>query len=197
MFISNFPSNLKTEDILPTHKKKDKSDIEIYRPISTLPTLSKTCERYLNNQMYIYFHQFLFKYQCSFRQGYNTQHCLLMMIEKWKEALDKGSLGGVLLADLSKALDCIKHNLLIAKFTVYGFYSNLLSFVFNYLNERKQRTKIHNCDSPYAHIARVNILFNINICNMFFKKYKCDIASYADDNTPHTYDSDLYPVLSK
>ena len=32
---------------------------------------------------------------------------------------------------------------------------------------------------------------------MFFEKYECDIASYADDNTPHTYDSDLYTVLSK
>ena len=32
---------------------------------------------------------------------------------------------------------------------------------------------------------------------MFFEKYECDIASYADDNTPHTYGSDLYTVLSK
>ena len=32
---------------------------------------------------------------------------------------------------------------------------------------------------------------------MFFEKYECDIASYADDNTPYTYDSDLYTVLSK
>ena len=32
---------------------------------------------------------------------------------------------------------------------------------------------------------------------MFFEKYECDIANYADDNTPHTYDSDLYTVLSK
>ena len=41
LFSSNFPSNLKAADILPTHKKKDKSDIENYRPISILPTLSK------------------------------------------------------------------------------------------------------------------------------------------------------------
>ena len=34
------------------------------------------------------------------------------------------------------------------------------------------------------------------MCEMFFEKYECDIASYADDNTPHTYDSDLYTVLS-
>ena len=29
---------------------------------------------------------------------------------------------------------------------------------------------------------------------MFFEKYECDIASCADDNTPHTYD---YTVLYK
>ena len=48
-------------------------------------------------QMYKYPDQILSKYQCSFCQGYNTQHCLQMMVEKWKEALDKGSLGGQLL----------------------------------------------------------------------------------------------------
>ena len=32
---------------------------------------------------------------------------------------------------------------------------------------------------------------------MFFEKYECDTASYADDNTPHTFDSELYTVLSK
>ena len=32
---------------------------------------------------------------------------------------------------------------------------------------------------------------------MFFEKHECDIASYANDSTPHTYDLDLYKVLSK
>ena len=176
LFSSNFPSNLKAADILPTHKKKDKSDIENYRPISILPTLSKIYERCMYDQMYKYFDQILSKYQCGFRQGYNTQHCLLMMVEKWKEALDKGGLGGALLTDLSKAFDCIKHDLLIAKLAAYGFDSHSLSFVFSYLNERKQRTKIHNSYSPYANIAcgvpqgsiLGPLLFNTNICDMFF-----------------------------
>ena len=128
-----------------------------------------------------------------------------MMVEKWKEALDRGGLGGALLANLTKAFDCIKHDFLIAKLAAYGFDSHSLSFVFSYLNERKQRTKIHNSYSPYANIAcgvpqgsiLGPLLFNINICDMFFEKYECDIASYADDNAPHTYDSDLCTVLSK
>ena len=32
---------------------------------------------------------------------------------------------------------------------------------------------------------------------MFFEKHECDIVSYADDNAPHTYESDLYTILSK
>ena len=69
-----------------------------------------------------------------FSSRFNTQNCLLVMIEKWKEVLDKGGLGGPLLTNLSKAFDCIKHDLLIAKLAAYGFDSHSLSFVFSYLN---------------------------------------------------------------
>ena len=100
---------------------------------------------------------------------------IVMMVEKWKEALDRGGLGGALLANLTKAFDCIKHDFLIAKLAAYGFDSHSLSFVFSYLNERKQRTKIHNSYSPCAHIAcgvpqgsiLGPLLFNINVCDMF------------------------------
>ena len=63
LFSSNFPTNLKVADVLPTHKKKDKSDIENYRPISILPTLSKIYERCVYDQMYKYFDQIPSKYQ--------------------------------------------------------------------------------------------------------------------------------------
>ena len=63
-----------------------------------------------------------------------TKVIILNMVEKWKEALDKGSLGGALLTDLSKAFDCIKHGPLIAKLSIaaYGFDSHSLRFVFSY-----------------------------------------------------------------
>ena len=124
MFSSNFPSNLKAADILPTHKMKDKSDIENYRPISILPTLSKIYERCMCDKMYKFLDQILSKYQRGFRQGYNTQHCLLLMVQKWKKVLDKDGLGGALQTDLSKPFDCIKHDLLIAKLAAYKFDSH-------------------------------------------------------------------------
>ena len=69
----------------------------------------------------------------------------------------QGRLSITLLTDLSSALDCIKHDLLKAKLAEYEFDSHSWSFTFSYLNERKQRTKIHNSYSPYANIAVVNI----------------------------------------
>ena len=150
---SNFPSSLKAADILSTHRKKNKSDNENYRPISILPTLSKIYERCMYDQTYKYFDQILSKYQCGFRKGYNTQHCLMMMVEKLKEALDKGGLGGALLTDLPKAFDCMKHDLFITKLAGHGFDSHSLSFLFSYVNEGKQRTKIHNSYSTYPNIA--------------------------------------------
>ena len=38
----------------------------------------------------------LSKYQCGFRKGFNAQHCLVSMIEKWKESVDNGGAFGLL-----------------------------------------------------------------------------------------------------
>ena len=54
---------------------------------------------------------------------FSIQHCLLVMVEKCKQVLDKLRLGGSLLTDRSYAFDCIKHDFLIAKLAAYGFDS--------------------------------------------------------------------------
>ena len=45
--------------------------------------------------------------------------------------------------DLSKAFDCIPHEILIAKLHAYGFSRDSLKLIYNYLKERKQRVKIN------------------------------------------------------
>ena len=66
------------------------------------------------------------------------------MIEKWKKSLDSKGSFGALLTDLSKALDCIPHELVIAKLNAYGFDLKASILVFNYLRNRKQRVKINS-----------------------------------------------------
>ena len=96
----------------------------------------------MNKQLSIYFEEILSKFQCGFRKGFGTQHCLLLMLEKWKRAVDNNKVFGALLTDLSKAFDCISHDLLIAKLNAYGLSLSALKLVHSYLQNRKQRTKI-------------------------------------------------------
>ena len=66
------------------------------------------------------------------------------MLEKLKEALDKGLTTGILFTDLTKAFDCISHELLIAKLHAYGFCKKSLKLIYDYFTDRKQRTKVNN-----------------------------------------------------
>ena len=94
----------------------------------------------------------LSKYQCGFRKGFSAQNCLLTMLEKWKSSLDRGKSFGLLLTDLSKASDCLSHELLIAKSNTYGFSLPALKLMQSYLSKRKQRTKINQSYSSWEEI---------------------------------------------
>ena len=81
---------LKHADIKPIYKKESRNEKENYRPVSFLPNLSKIFARCTYDQLKNYFDKILSKYQCGFRNGFSTQHCLLAMIKKLRNSLDSG-----------------------------------------------------------------------------------------------------------
>ena len=110
--IGVFPDDLNHADITTIYKKKNKSDKTNYMPVIILPNISKIYEKLIYNQLYDYFDDILSTSQCGFRKGHSTQHCLFVILEKFKEFVDKGNEFGALLTDLSKPFDCIDHKLL-------------------------------------------------------------------------------------
>ena len=86
-------------------------------------------------------------------KGYNAQHFLIAMTEKWRKFLDVGGHAAALLTDLSKALDCIDHELLISKLHAYGFDTDALKCVYSHLKGRTQRTMINSSYSSFAEIV--------------------------------------------
>ena len=93
---SEYPASLKYADITPVFKKDDKTDKANYIPISILPNLSKIFERFKQNQMYPYLNQIFSEYQWRFSIGYNAQHCLMALVEKWCKFLDiEGHAGAI------------------------------------------------------------------------------------------------------
>ena len=75
------------------------------------------------------------------------------MIEKFKEALNRGDKFVALLTDFSKAFHSINHPLPIAKFDNPGVPPLSTKTIFFYLSNPSQRTKTKNSFSKRSNIA--------------------------------------------
>ena len=149
----SFPDELKKADVSSIFKQDDPSWKGNYRPISVLSAMSKVYERIIGVQMDNHFATILSHLLSGFRQGYSTQHALFRAIESWKRCLDTKGIVGTILMELSKAYDCIPHDLLIAKLEAYGLDTCALKLVYSYLTNRKQRVKV---DSAYSNFQSIS-----------------------------------------
>ena len=202
---SSFPDELKCADVTSLPKNGPSNSRTNFRPISVLPTVSKLFERIMDKQIVAYITPFLSSLLCGFRKGYNAQHALVRLLEKFKISLDEGGKAGAVLMDLSKAFDCIRHDLLIAKLHAYGFSREALTLINNYLTNRQQRVKVNGSFSSWKSVVRGvpqgsvlgPLLFNIYINDLLLFIQDSDICNYADDTTIYTCNKNLDNIVHK
>ena len=158
-----------------------------YRPVSVLNVFSKVLEHFILDQLTSYFKSILSEFRSAFRKQYSCQHVLLRMIEKWRNCLDRNKIVGATLMDLSKAFNCLPHDLLVAKLEAYGLDIKTLKHMLSYLSGRKKCVKIRNSFSLLKLIlsdipqGSIPILFNIFMNDIFFL-LESDLHTFADDN---------------
>ena len=143
---------MKLADVAPVFKKNDKHSKGNFRPVSLLSSLSKVFERLMLSQMHTFMTKKLSIFLCAYQKFMNAQNCLLFLVDKWRKGLDCSNKCGVLLTDLSKAFDCLVHDLLIAKLHAYGFDTLALKLIYSYLTGGKQRVRINASFSEWANI---------------------------------------------
>ena len=199
-----FPSNAKVACVKPLDKKtEDKHCISNFRPVSILNTFSKIYEMFAKNLLVSNIEEFFSPFLAAYRKSYSTQHVLIRMVEEWKENLDNNFIVGAVLTDLSKAFDCIPHDLLIAKLSAYGLNSDSLCYIYSYLKDRKQCVQINNKQSEFDTIISGvpqgsifgPILYNIFFNDFFFFIPKASVHNFADDNTLASFASTLKELL--
>ena len=124
-----FPDDLKLAEVSPIFKKNDDLDKENYRPVSVLFNVSKVFERIIYSQIDAFMQDKLSNLLTGFRKNHSTQHCLMYMLENWKNMLDKGGYVCAMFMDLSKAFDTIHHDLMIVKLGAYGFSQDAIQYM--------------------------------------------------------------------
>lgn len=188
---NTFPDKIKLGQIAPIFKKNDPMVKSNYRPVSILPVPSKIYEKVLSEQLSNYFESIFDDYLCAFRKRHGCQTTLMRLLEDWKEALDSNHYVAAVLMDLSKAFDCLPHDILLCKLECYGLSQKAVNLLSSYLSDRKQQVKIGNVTSKWADIRKGvpqgsilgPLLFNVFINDIFYFIQKGTLYNYADDNT--------------
>ena len=193
--ISQFPDLWKEAKVKPLFKSGSKDDINNYRPISILPTVSKLIEKWVEMQFSQYLNEFnlLHKSQSGLRPRHSTESALILMVDSWLKAINEGKIVGCVLVDFRKAFDLVGHDILLRKLKCYKCNDSCLSWFESYLCHRKQRVPLNNNLSSTSEVIHgvpqgsilgpLLFLIFINDLPLYLQNNTSTIDLYADDTT--------------
>ena len=137
------PQEWRNANVVPIHKKKDKSNVENYRPISLTSLIMKIFEKSIRTKIFDICSDKITPYQHGFlpRKSCSTQ--MLEFTCDLAVNLNSKLQTDVIYFDFAKAFDSVNHDIILWKLkNQFGIDGKLLNFILNYLKNRKQRVAI-------------------------------------------------------
>ena len=195
-----FPDSLKHGSVSPIVKSPS-SDIEVhndFRPVTTLPFLSKLLEKAAHSQIttYLESQSLIPKYQSAYLKSHSCETALFKFTNDIQQMLSENKAVILVQLDLSAAFDTVDHsvllNLLECKFGISGL---VLQWLTSYLNGRSFSVKIGLVNGrrvllvygvPQGSVLGP-LLFILYISDLpsIASKHQISLQSYADDS--HLY----------
>ena len=134
------PSDWKEANVVPIHKKGQRSIAVNYRPVSLTSICCKILEHIIYSSLFAHLdeHKVLMDCQRGFRKGHSCKSQLLIIVNNILSNLDANKQTDVLLLDFAKAFDKVPHERLCKKLFHYGVRGSLLGWIKNFLKNRSQ-----------------------------------------------------------
>ena len=150
-----FPEVWKVANVIPLKKGGDPTDVTNLRPISLLPLPGKLAERIVHTHVISFIEEkgLLNQNQGGFRKNKSTISTTAKFIDDILLGMNDKQYTVAAFIDLKKAFDTINHEILIRKLPHFGFNNNIIRWVENYLQNRKQKCIVNGKTSMEAGIV--------------------------------------------
>lgn len=208
MKYSIYPDQLKFAIIKPLFKKGDPDDLGNYRPISLLPAFSKIFEMVMISRLLNFMneHNIFSKFQHGYLKGKSTNTAIYQFINAILNHLENKHLALGLFIDLSKAFDCVNHELLLLKLDKYGIRGRANEWIRSFLTNRKQQVSVDKSIKSDIKIVNTGIaqgsiagpiLFIVFINDLPSSLDCCLTTNYVDDTNILVGRKNIPEVLEK
>ena len=203
-----FPDLLKHGNISPILKSRtlDPDSFSNYRPVTTLPFLSKLLEKAASSQIVTYLesHDLIPKYQSAYLKAHSCETALFNFTNNVQQMLSEGKIVLLVQLDFSAAFDTVDQAILLDRLQdKFGIRGTVLKWLTSYLSGRTFSVKI-----GYVNGRKILLLYGVPqgsvLGPLLFILYIGDLPaiasssdvlfqSYADDS--HLY-AGFHPLVN-
>lgn len=196
----NVPSLFRNAVVTPLIKKQglDTDMPQNYRPVSSLPVLSKLLERavFCQLQAHVDACKLLPPQQSAYRRGHSTETALVKVYSDLVQALDEGHQAVLALLDMTAAFDTVDHSILLQRLShTFRINNSALDWFTSYLSDRSQSVRLRGEQSPFLPVLH-GVPQGSVLGPLLFILYTADIGNIAEKHglSSHFYadDSQLY-----
>ena len=143
-----FPKLLKVGKQTPVFKSGE-NYFSNYRPITVCNSIAKIFEKLARTRLLNFIENcnILNRNQFGFRKSHSTDHAMISLYDTCLAGLDDKLTTGSVFLDISKAFDCVDHNILLYKLNHYGIRGVVYQWFKSYITDRKQYVEVKGCRS--------------------------------------------------